>query len=458
MKYSAHENFSRDKAVSVGFDRSSGVVMAGGRRSSSKRYSNTFLWISLTCSLLLASILLESVCLVTLYVYDGLRGKDNYWFTREHILTKAFASIPASPVPGKRFIGRLEFGTRAWAQFLIGDGLLGWHLPPNISAYYNEDLIVTDKNGLISEVDDPPIAIEKSISSYRVIVLGGSTVRGQAAPRPALNIVGMLGKGVRQRGLTGPNGKQVEFINGGVDGYTSTQEYLYFVSDLLRFNPDLVIVYDGWNDVDMIKDFGLAPLRTEGERRITERAEQSISIGGSAHLLAANLKYSLTEGDLKVAMIELPWRVFRKITLGSDPGPSIIPFDPRSIEYYRNNHLAFLRLADDKLSIAVFLQPVVGVDDRELSNEEKASQWHRSPRFGDLMRKRRSFYEGTRRVLASLKDRYHDKNHICIADLSHSVQGVTESIYTDTGHLMPKGNEVVAAHILNELVSCGLLQ
>ena len=30
MKYSAHENFSRDEAISVGSDRSFGLVMAAG--------------------------------------------------------------------------------------------------------------------------------------------------------------------------------------------------------------------------------------------------------------------------------------------------------------------------------------------------------------------------------------------------------------------------------------------
>jgi lysophospholipase L1-like esterase len=427
------------------------------------RYSSALLWFSLIAGLLLAAILLESSCLVILYVYDTLKGNDTSMFAREHILTRAFASKPAGPVPGKNFLGHLRsVHPRGWEQFLIADGLLGWHLAPNVSVFYGyppnttEDLIVTDANGFVSDVDDPPIALQKSVNSYRVFVLGGSTVMGQASQWPSLNIVGMLRKAVRERGLTGPDGKNVEFINGGVDGYTSTQEYLYFVSDLLRFKPDLVIVYDGWNDIDL-NEFGVPPFRTGGEIKITQRAQQSYSITGSLHLLASNLKYSLTEGNLKIGMIELPWRAIGKLT-----GPIVLfppgNIDPRSIEYYRNNHQAFLRLADDQLSVALFLQPLVGVDDRESSNEEKASWWHSDPQFDERLRARILFYEGARRVLVDLKAKTRDNNHTCIADLSRSVSGVAESIYADEGHLLPKGNQIVAGHILEKLLSCGLLQ
>jgi lysophospholipase L1-like esterase len=429
-----------------------------------RRYSNSVLWITLICGILLTVILLELLCLASLYVYDSLKGRDNYWFAREHILTRPFASIPAGPVPGKLFLGHLRsIYARGWDQFLPHDGLLGWHLAPNISAYYadnpesSEDLIVTDENGFSSDVNDPPVALQKSINSYRVIVLGGSTVMGQGSQQPSLNIVGMLRKGVRVRGLTGPNGKSVEFINAGVDGYTSTQEYLYFGSDLLRFKPDLVIVYDGWNDID-IKNFGPTLFRTLAERQITEQAEQSSSIAGSARLLARNLRISATEGDLRVGMIELPWRVFKKLTYVEGAPHTVSPFDPRSLEYYRINHQAFLALADDQLSVAIFLQPLVGVDGRELSNEEKTSWWYRLPQFDDKLRARVPFYEGARSVLADLKERAHNNIHVCIADISRSVNGINEPIYADSGHLLPKGNEVVASHILDRLVSCGLLQ
>ena len=244
---------------------------------SGRQYSNTILWISLISVPLLSAILLESLCLGILYVHDSLKVNDNIrFFAEEHILTRPFASTLTGPVPGKHFLGHLRsVHARGWAQFLVPDGLLGWHLASNISAYYaysqytNEDLIVTDDNGFSADVDDPPVALQKPADVYRVIVLGGSTVMGEGSQRPSQNIVGMLRKGVRERALTGPNGKRVELINAGVDAYTSGQEYLYFVSDLVRFKPDLVVVYDGWNDVDIYNKFNVS--RSVAYRRSEQR-------------------------------------------------------------------------------------------------------------------------------------------------------------------------------------------
>jgi hypothetical protein len=157
-------------------------------------------------------------------------------------------------------------------------------------------------------------------------------------------------------------------------------------------------------------------------------------------------------------MIELPRRVFNKLTSKTDAAAVPRSFNPRSVEFYDLNHRAFLALADDQLSVALFLQPLVGVDDRPLSAEERASIARRYPNLEqNLETNRVPFYQHARQVLAHLKASDQDRGHHCIADLSHSLKGVSEPVYADTGHLLPKGNEVVAAHILDQLVLCGFL-
>ena len=132
------------------------------------------------------------------------------------------------------------------------------------------------------------------------------------------------------------------------------------------------------------------------------------------------------------------------------------PFDPRNMELYRQTRREFLALADDELSVALFLQPLVGTDDRALSAEEKASWWW--PRLDEALGNRIPFYEHARHILADLKGRDQGNGHHCIADLSHSFIGVSEAVYADSGHLLPKGNEIVASHMLDQLVLCGLLR
>ncbi len=424
------------------------------KQRSVRRYSTMILWTSSISALVILAVLLESVCLGILYVNNSLEGKDNSSFANEHLLTRLFVSVPAPPdLPlGVNFLGYLP---QTRFSFSEPDDLLGYRLP-TASAVVELDhsdkyVYITDDNGFIVDVNDPPITLQKPVETYRVIVLGGSTVMGTGASRPAQNIVGMLRKAVRERGLTGPNSKRVEFINAGVHGYTSSQEYLYSVADLLRFKPDLVVVYDGWNDSEF--DYTFRDIADWS----AERLAWSYSIAGSARLLAENLGYFLTQSDFRLGMAELLSRVFLglsdRVSSYLSYKPDGKPFDPRVMENYSRNHRAFLALADDQLSVALFLQPLVGTDDRTLSTEEKASWWYSQLWLGDRI----PFYEHARRILEDLKERNLDNGHNCIADLSHSLKGVSEAVYADSGHLLPRGNEVVAAHILDELVSCGFL-
>jgi hypothetical protein len=425
-----------------------------------RQYSATSLWIGLISALLFLVILLESACLGILYVNDTLDGKDVSAFARGHLLTRLFASTPINPVPGKKFLGNLREDGWQWTQWSIADGLLGWRLAAGVSVFYdlfppNKYLYVTDDHGFSIDVDDPPITLRKPADAYRVVVLGGSTVMGEGAPRPSQNIVSMLRRGIQARGLSGPDGRRVELINAGVDSYNSSQEYLYLVSDLLRFTPDLVVAYDGWNDSVYDFEKNLSPFRTSIHEGTERHIENSYSITGSVFLVLQNLKNLFTSSQSKIGMIELPWRVVEKLRPKADSSYSSTPFDARSLEFYNVNRRAFLALGDDQLSVALFLQPIAGVDDRTMSNEEKASWWY--PSLDEQLKSRIPFYKGARHILADLKSRDQGNRHSCIADLSRSLEGVADPVYADTGHLLPKGNEVVASHILDELVSCGLL-
>jgi hypothetical protein len=202
-----------------------------------------------------------------------------------------------------------------------------------------------------------------------------------------------------------------------------------------------MIVYDGWNDSTIRQ---LSPYRNV--RYALYRS------------FASALGYFFTVSEFELGTGELLLRVSNKLwSSKADSIPSLsTPFDPRKMEFYDLNRQAFLALADDQLSVALFLQPLVGIDDRTLSAEEKASWWY--PTLDEALRNRVPFYEHARHTLEDLEARDQGNGYHCIADLSHSLKGVSEPVYADTGHLLPRGNEVVAAHILDQLVLCRLLR
>lgn len=75
-------------------------------------------------------------------------------------------------------------------------------------------------------------------NDYRIAVLGGSTTDG--AMYPFRSWPSLLYDALAEYGVT--------IYNGGVCGYTSCQELLKLLRDMLALEPDMIIVYDGFND------------------------------------------------------------------------------------------------------------------------------------------------------------------------------------------------------------------
>jgi lysophospholipase L1-like esterase len=79
----------------------------------------------------------------------------------------------------------------------------------------------------------------------RVVVLGGSTVFGFGMPDDESLFTRVLER--RLAGALGPD-RPLEVINAGVPGYTSTQEEILLANKVMDYAPDLVVLFDGWND------------------------------------------------------------------------------------------------------------------------------------------------------------------------------------------------------------------
>jgi lysophospholipase L1-like esterase len=80
---------------------------------------------------------------------------------------------------------------------------------------------------------------------WRALVLGGSTTFGELIPREEDTWVYQLERRVRSR-----CGEACEVINGGVGGYTVLENSLHYLILLNELQPDLVLLYEGINDVD----------------------------------------------------------------------------------------------------------------------------------------------------------------------------------------------------------------
>ena len=89
----------------------------------------------------------------------------------------------------------------------------------------------------------PEFSSIKPPDTYRVFTLGGSTTFGND------QFHSETWPGYLQQIFDGEElGVNVQVINAGISGYSSTSEYQMLKTRLIDYQPDLVIMYDGWND------------------------------------------------------------------------------------------------------------------------------------------------------------------------------------------------------------------
>jgi len=102
--------------------------------------------------------------------------------------------------------------------------------------FTNEDGLFTDKER------------NKESDKYRVILVGGSVVRGSLSDRNK-TIASYLEKGLNNSF----QGDVIEVVNAGMHGYTIEQEFIFIQLMLQHYNPDMIIGIDGYNDLMSFK-------------------------------------------------------------------------------------------------------------------------------------------------------------------------------------------------------------
>jgi len=166
-------------------------------------------------------------------------------------VTEAAAGIEHA---NRIFLPTLEFALPGLVQ---RDPQLGYRLRPGAASGPN-DYMPYAING--QGFRGPEAAIPKPAGAFRVVVLGGSTTFGwgveqkQAYPAALERLLAAR--------CTPQLGDRVEVLNGGVPGYISTQNARQLELTWARYQPDLVLVMDGLNDlfaVPLLEPTGAGP-------------------------------------------------------------------------------------------------------------------------------------------------------------------------------------------------------
>ena len=85
----------------------------------------------------------------------------------------------------------------------------------------------------------------KQSDMYRIFMVGGSTMFGVGATSDETTIPGFMQEFLNEKDF----GFDIQVINSGIQGADSNTELKLVKQKLITFSPDLIIMYDGWNDL-----------------------------------------------------------------------------------------------------------------------------------------------------------------------------------------------------------------
>ena len=85
----------------------------------------------------------------------------------------------------------------------------------------------------------------KPDNTFRIFMLGGSTMFGHGATSDDTTIPGYIQNMLQDKSYN----YEIQVINAGIQGADSFDEANILETKILQLNPDLVIIYDGWNDL-----------------------------------------------------------------------------------------------------------------------------------------------------------------------------------------------------------------
>jgi lysophospholipase L1-like esterase len=321
------------------------------------------------------------------------------------------------------------------------------------------------------------IAVQKKENTCRIFTVGGSTVYGWKSMQTSWPWL------LENRLKKAFPGKTIEVVNAGIPGATSNEE-LRLVRAIQPLSPDLVIVYDGWNDIyysHYCTDWWYA-----------RHADSKYESGIKGHMkdfsqwLEWN-SYSILSLKKKVYQIRKQLKVIYKNnvrhqntapqdTLVSGTGREIesettvhcqnaINYTPKATgpvedhfsRIYRDNHLEMHRLlANKNISYVSILQPsldhsvVMGSAPKDAEDTLRNSL---KVFYEDWLNTSKQLYPKARAVHQELKEQ-----GIYAADFTPFFEGERSAYFTDSVHLDEKAQDMVAAHIERILVNDWILQ
>jgi hypothetical protein len=428
--------------------------------------------------ILALALVLSEVSLASLYVAKRIRADypvvdliERYYILRPvQFLFQDQYDFPNSL--RKNYVGEGSL-PQTIEKIYRADSLRGYVTAPNtVYAEMNFFWSATNAQGFhIVDSEDPGkiYASPKPDNIFRIIMLGGSTVAGIGSADSFEALPAALQIELQKNfAPIGDSSKEIEVINGGVGGYYSELELLHYLSALRQLQPDIVISYNGWNDLKLlnkkIHEYGLNVPGFESDTHLNNNQilANHYKVWPNIRRVFALTFQSVSQFFNGFAIIHIPARALQKAILPSvhqlktQRGENAVPFYPESVDrYVKNIELLLAINRTDGIRTAWFMQPLVGLGNKPAAEfREKENVKLLQNHIG----RRRKFYEMSAPKMQHLLEKYSSAPALCAASLIDVFDGNPNSVFEDFGHLYAAGNVIVAKRISEELSRCGIVR
>lgn len=285
----------------------------------------------------------------------------------------------------------------------------------------------------------------KESGVYRIVMVGGSAAWGWGASSNETTIEGYLERYLNDI----QNVKQIEVLNFAQSGYTSSQEIILW-REILEYDPDLIIHYTGFNDI-YIGFLGLSPGWNYPEIQEGVLSEDMFSVFFKAFRLKLKAILNATQGFMESFRLYSSIEYRLKLIFESKNKTRVAFSNSSDIaDIFSENMYFSTKVAESyDASILIFLQPVLLIDKKPLTDWENALLTDYESSYPG----RSSYYLSTYDLMVQkLKER-----GVIFVDGSSVFGGVNANIYLDTVHYFDQGNELIAKKIGDIIVSNGFL-
>ena len=274
----------------------------------------------------------------------------------------------------------------------------------------------------------PEITIEKPDNVYRIFFIGGSTSFGQIASSDAKTIPGILEAKFHENGI-----KEVEMVNAGINNADSRSETYLIKNVILDFNPDMLIVYDGWNEGQ--HDWGW-----------DDEVEDQSTL--------ANLKNSFEVylNSLYITKIKPYYKTPEKFqelftNINNNPGEIKVPnsdLNEKKASVWQKRWQDICSIEDEKnFKTIIALQPILGTGNKSLTPIEQE-------RLESSFARQNIILELFDKLAISLTEL--EKTCEKTIDLRDSFDHTDKPVFHDLGHTSNYGNEIVAEKIYQNIL------